>query len=68
MAIDQKIRAEDSCAHFPLPLLHVIRRYRLVWQWLLNPTHGIQKLVRSMGFPRFCLDWIVAAGNVIYCL
>jgi glucose/mannose transport system permease protein len=69
VAIDQKIRAEDSLRSmflYPYSMSFVVTG--LVWQWLLNPTHGVQKLVRSWGFPDFTFDWIVQQDTVIYCL
>ncbi|MGL4495327.1 MAG: carbohydrate ABC transporter permease, partial [Beijerinckiaceae bacterium] len=52
VAIDQKVRAEDTIRSiylYPYSMSFVVTG--LVWQWLLNPTFGIQKLVRSLGFP-----------------
>src|SRR5258708_38714443 len=40
----------------------------LVWHWLLNPSLGIQKLGRDLGFPDFRFDWIVDQRMVIYTL
>lgn len=69
VAIDQKVRAEDTLRSvflYPYSMSFVVTG--LVWQWLLNPTHGIQKLVRDWGFPEFAFDWIVRQDTVIYCL
>ena len=38
----------------------------LVWQWVLNPTDGIQQAVRQMGFENFTFDWIIDQDKVIY--
>ena len=35
----------------------------LVWQWLLNPDLGIQKMVRDLGWTSFRFDWIVQPGH-----
>ena len=40
----------------------------LAWQWFLNPTLGLQKLVRDLGFTSFTFDWIVNQQMVIYTL
>src|SRR5207244_9378574 len=40
----------------------------LVWQWLLNPSFGIEKMVRDLGLDWFRFDWIVRQDTVIYCL
>ena len=69
IAIDQKVRAEDTLRSmflYPYSMSFVVTG--LVWQWLLNPTHGIQKLVRGWGFPDFTFDWIVQQETAIYCL
>jgi glucose/mannose transport system permease protein len=69
IAIDQKVRAEDTLRSmflYPYSMSFVVTG--LVWQWLLNPTHGIQKLVRGWGFPDFKFDWIVQQETAIYCL
>ncbi|MBL8590099.1 MAG: sugar ABC transporter permease [Methylobacteriaceae bacterium] len=69
VAIDQKVRSEDSWRSvylYPYSMSFVVTG--LVWQWLLNPTLGIQKLVRDMGFETFTFDWIAHAETVLYCL
>ena len=40
----------------------------LAWQWFLNPTFGLQKLVRDLGFESFTFDWLVNQQMVIYTL
>jgi glucose/mannose transport system permease protein len=40
----------------------------LAWQWFLNPTLGLQKLVRDLGFQSFTFDWLVNQEMVIYTL
>ncbi len=69
VAIDQRVRNENtfrSIFLYPYSMSFVVTG--LVWQWLLNPTHGIQKLVRGWGFPDFAFDWIVRQDTVILCL
>jgi len=69
VAIDQRIRAESllrSVYLYPFSMSFVVTG--LVWQWLLNPTHGIEKLVRGWGFESFRFDWIVQQDMVIYTL
>ena len=69
VAIDQRIRAESmlrSVYLYPYSMSFVVTG--LVWQWLLNPTHGIEKLVRGWGFETFRFDWIVQQDMVIYTL
>jgi glucose/mannose transport system permease protein len=67
--IDQRVRAEGvlrSVYLYPFSMSFVVTG--LVWQWLLNPAHGIQKLVRGWGFDSFQFDWIVRQETVIYTL
>ncbi|GFZ86625.1 ABC transporter permease [Elstera cyanobacteriorum] len=69
VAIDQRVRNENSFRSiflYPYSMSFVVTG--LVWQWLLNPTHGIQRLVRGWGFPDFAFDWIVRQDTVIFCL
>ncbi|MBP0651849.1 sugar ABC transporter permease, partial [Mycobacterium tuberculosis] len=40
----------------------------LIWQWLLNPTLGIEKMMHEWGFADFKFDWIVRQEFAIYCL
>jgi len=37
-----------------------------VWQWMLNPSDGIQAVGRALGFAHFQFDWIVDPDRVIY--
>ncbi len=67
--IDKKVRAEGllrSIYLYPFSMSFVVTG--LVWQWLLNPTYGIQKVVRDLGFADFKFDWIVRGDMVIYTL
>ena len=38
----------------------------LIWQWVLNPTSGIQHLFRSSGYENFKFNWIVSQDYAIY--
>jgi glucose/mannose transport system permease protein len=67
--IDQKVRNEDGFRAiflYPYSMSFVVTG--LAWQWLLNPTHGIQHFVRDIGFADFKFDWIVRQDMVIYTL
>ena len=65
--IDQKVRAENALrALFLYPYSMSFIVTGLVWQWMLNPSVGIQKLVRSFGFDEFRFDWIVDQRMVIF--
>ena len=55
--IDQKIRFEDTIRTvilYPYALSFVVTG--LVWQWMLNPEFGIQKVVRGWGWESFTFD------------
>ena len=40
----------------------------LVWQWFLNPTLGLQKLMHDAGWQSFTFDWLVNKEMVVYTL
>ncbi len=67
--MDQKIRAESifrTIFLYPYAMSFVVTG--LVWQWILNPTFGIQSAVRGWGFENFVFDWIVRPDRAIYIL
>ena len=69
VAIDQRVRAEDTIRSiylYPYSMSFVVTG--LVWQWLLNPTLGIQHVLRNWGFEGATFDWIVRPETAIYCL
>ncbi|WP_406857543.1 sugar ABC transporter permease [Alsobacter sp. KACC 23698] len=69
VAIDQRVRGENllrSIFLYPFSMSFIVTG--LVWQWLLNPTFGIEKMGRDLGFADFRFDWIVRQDMVIYTL
>jgi glucose/mannose transport system permease protein len=67
--IDQKVRGEGiyrTIFLYPQAMSFIITG--LVWQWFLNPTLGLQKLVRDGGWESFSFDWLVNRDFVIYTL
>lgn len=55
--MDQKIRFEDTFRTimlYPFALSFVVTG--LVWQWVLNPSLGIQSIVRGLGWESFSFD------------
>ncbi len=65
--IDQRVRAEGvfrTIYLYPHALSFIVTG--LVWQWFLNPTLGLQKLVRDAGFENFTFDWLVNRDMAIY--
>ncbi|MCO7246279.1 sugar ABC transporter permease [Halomonas sp. Mc5H-6] len=69
MLLDQKIRQEGALRTiylYPMALSFIVTG--VVWKWLLNPSLGIQAMVRSWGFESFRFDWLVDSDMVIYTL
>jgi glucose/mannose transport system permease protein len=65
--IDQRVRAEGvfrTIYLYPHALSFIVTG--LVWQWFLNPTFGLQKLGRDLGFESFTFDWLVNRETAIY--
>lgn len=67
--LDQRIRLEGTIRTiylYPMALSFIVTG--TAWKWILNPTLGIQKLVRDLGFPDFRFDWLVNSKMAIYCV
>ncbi|HMG22000.1 MAG TPA: sugar ABC transporter permease [Kofleriaceae bacterium] len=65
--MDQKIRFENTFRTiflYPFALSFIVTG--LVWQWILNPTFGIQSVVRSLGWTSFTFDPLYNSDIVIY--
>ena len=65
--IDQRVRAEGvfrTIYLYPHALSFIVTG--LVWQWFLNPTLGLQKLVHDAGFESFTFNWLVDRDMAIY--
>lgn len=65
--MDQKIRFENTFRTiflYPFALSFIVTG--LVWQWLLNPEHGIQSVIRAMGWAGFDFDPLYDSSIVIY--
>jgi len=65
--LDQKIRFEDTFRTiflYPFALSFIVTG--LVWQWILNPTFGVQSIVRGFGFDNFVFDPLYNSDIVIY--
>jgi len=65
--LDQKIRFENTFRTillYPFALSFIVTG--LVWQWVLNPEFGIQKIVRDLGFESFVFDPLYNAEIVIF--
>jgi glucose/mannose transport system permease protein len=65
--LDQKIRFENTFRTvilYPFALSFIVTG--LVWQWILNPQHGVQQVVRSLGWESFTFDPLYNQDIVIY--
>lgn len=65
--IDQKIRFENTIRTvilYPYALSFVVTG--LVWQWILNPEFGVQKIVRGLGWETFEFDPLYSADIAIF--
>ncbi|MEK1892881.1 MAG: sugar ABC transporter permease [Rhizobium sp.] len=66
-SLDRKVRFESmfrTIFLYPYAMSFVVTG--LIWQWMLNPTLGIQAFVRSLGWTSFVFDWIVSRDMAIY--
>ncbi|WUR15802.1 sugar ABC transporter permease [[Empedobacter] haloabium] len=65
--IDQKVMGEGALRTvFLYPYAMSFVATGLVWQWILNPELGIQRVVRRLGFEDFTFDWIVDQDKALY--
>jgi len=65
--LDQNIRAEGALRTvylYPMALSFIVTG--TVWKWLLNPTVGIERFIRSLGWDSFTFDWIIDPNMAIY--
>lgn len=65
--LDQKIRFENtfrSIFLYPFALSFIVTG--LVWQWILNPEFGVEKIVRDLGFENFVFNPLYDQDIVIY--
>lgn len=66
-SLDRKVRFESifrTIFLYPYAMSFVVTG--LIWQWMLNPTLGIQASVRALGWDSFVFDWIVSRDMAIY--
>jgi glucose/mannose transport system permease protein len=65
--LDQKIRFENTLRTiflYPFALSFIVTG--LVWQWMLNPDFGVQRVVRDLGWTSFTFDPLYNPDIVIY--
>ncbi|WP_421851308.1 carbohydrate ABC transporter permease [Marinomonas sp.] len=66
-SLDRKVRFENTFRTiflYPYAMSFVVTG--VVWQWILNPTLGVQSVVRSWGWETFEFNWIVDPNMAIY--
>ena len=67
--MDQKIRFEGGLRAiflYPLALSQIVAG--TAWQWLLNPSLGIEKSMRDLGWESFSFNWLGDARLAIFCV
>jgi glucose/mannose transport system permease protein len=67
--LDQKVRAEGllrTIYLYPMALSFIVTG--TVWKWILNPSLGLEKLMRDLGWTSFHFDWLVQSDTAIYCV
>ena len=67
--MDQKIRFESAFRTimlYPFALSFIVTG--LVWQWIMNPTLGLQGTMRNMGWENFSFDWLNNSDMVLYAI
>lgn len=65
--LDQKIRTEGvlrTIYLYPMALSFIVTG--TAWKWILNPTYGVQQVVRDWGFTDFTFTWLVDREMSIY--
>lgn len=65
--IDQRVRGKSvwrTIYLYPLAISFVVTG--TVWNWLFNPTSGIEAFVRGLGFEGFEFGWITDRDMAIY--
>ena len=65
--LDQKTRFENTFRTiflYPFALSFIVTG--LVWQWILSPEYGVEKIIRSIGFESFVFNPLYNTDIVIY--
>jgi len=67
--IDQRIRLEGffrAAFLYPMALSFVVTG--VIWQWILNPGLGLEKLAHDLGWESFRFQWLIDPDMAIYTL
>jgi glucose/mannose transport system permease protein len=66
-ALDQRVRFENTLRTiflYPFAMSFIVTG--LVWQWIMNPTLGLQRTAEAWGIDWIKFDWIVQNDKAIY--
>lgn len=69
LLLDQRIRQEGvlrATYLYPLALSQIVAG--TAWQWILNPSLGIQSAVRDLGWTGFSFGWLADPDKAIFCV
>lgn len=69
LLLDQRIRQEGALRAiylYPLALSQIVAG--TAWQWMLNPSLGLQEAVRNMGWTSFNMSWLSDPDKAIFCV
>jgi glucose/mannose transport system permease protein len=69
IGLDQKVRAESTLRTiflYPQGMSFIVTG--LVWQWIMNPELGVQKVAHQLGWQSAQMDWIAKPNFAIYML
>uniref|UniRef100_UPI0037433306 carbohydrate ABC transporter permease n=1 Tax=Shumkonia mesophila TaxID=2838854 RepID=UPI0037433306 len=67
--LDQRIRGEGALRAvyvYPLALSYIVTG--AVWQWILNPDLGLERLIRQWGWQDFSFNWLADPDKAIFCV
>tara|TARA_Y100001954_G_scaffold115392_1_gene124807 strand:+ start:566 stop:1444 length:879 start_codon:yes stop_codon:yes gene_type:complete len=65
--LDQKIRIEGTLRTiylYPMALSFIVTG--TAWKWILNPGLGVEKFIKSLGYPSFEFGWLMDPDMAIY--
>jgi glucose/mannose transport system permease protein len=69
LLMDQRIKMEGlirAIYLYPLALSQIVAG--IAWQWMLNPSYGLESVVKSLGWTDFHFDWLGSSQLAIYCI
>ena len=67
--LDQKVRAEGvlrTIYLYPMAISFIVTG--TAWKWMLNPSTGLEQVMRQWGFSDFTFEWLVDPDRAIYCV